>query len=261
MRGGWLSLSCIPALIVPLFLSSRLHAAPDDVRAAIYEDLRVTTFMGAGFQFQEQRDRDVYQRTRSMSMQGEWAPVSWFSMYLRVPYTELTRTDQDRSFYWDHIRAGLKFQAGNDTIGFVGGLFGDLARGHNKVGDVPANYGTLEPYAGVYLEKNLFYITGAVRWNTETNPQFLEGVGENFRRTWLGEVSMGLRLRPVTFMLDARYHETYDPRDAIKKYLEVGPGIDWAVADGVHLTAAGVFYTASESKNRGAVLSLRKFID
>lgn len=259
MKGKTLLLSfCTLMTVAP----GALFARSDDVNALLYDEVRVQRQIGAGFNFQERREEDdVYQRTRQISLVGEWAFVPWFSLYLKVPYADLVRTDRAKVDYWEHIRLGLKFEGGWQKFGFVGGLYGDLSRGHNKVGDVAHDIGYLEPYAGMYLDLDIFYMTGAVRWNTETNPKLREEDDQEFRRRWFYDLSLGLRLRPVTLSVDLRYHNRYDPDDQIKKYLEIAPGLDWHIGSGFHLGVAGIFYTASESKNRGALISFRKFID
>lgn len=243
-------------------LPDSLSARSNDVYALLFDEIRVQQQIGFGFQFQERREEDnVYQRTRQIALSGEWAPVSWFSIFLKVPYADLVHTDRGKVDYWEHIRLGLKFEGGWQRFGFVGGVNGDRARGHNKVGDVPADIGYVEPYAGMYLDFDLFYLTTAVRWNSETNTRFREEDDQEFRRQWLYDMSLGLRLRPVTLSVDLRYHNRYDPEDALKKYLEVAPGLDWHIGSGFHVSVAGIFYTASESKNRGAMIAFRKFID
>lgn len=239
-----------------------LSARSDHVYSLLFDEIRVQQQVGAGFAFHERReDDDVYQKTRQVYVAGEWAVVPWFSVYLKVPYADIVGTDRGKVDYWDHIRVGLKWEASWQTFGFVGGLYGDFARGHNKVGDVAHDIGYLEPYAGLFWDIDRFYVTTAIRWKTETNPKFREGANEDFRRRWFYDLSAGIRFQPFTLSLDLRYHHLYDPENQRKKYLEMAPGLTWHLGSGFHISAAAVFYTASESKNHGALISFRKFID
>lgn len=231
------------------------------VHSALFEDLAVQSWIGTSLQGTESRRVDVYERTRTLSAQGEWAFRPWISVYLRVPYSEIVHTDRARAVYWDHVRGGLKLQMGNDSVGALGGVFGDVARGHNHAGDVPANYGYIEPYVGLYLRNDRLFLQSAIRWNTETTGRFIEEPGESFRRSWLGDLSLGLRVRSVTLLVDARYHQVYDPMDEREKYVEGGPGVDLEFGRGMHLTLAAVFSTRHEAKGRGAIIGFRKFID
>lgn len=248
-------------LVFASALTGGLMAEEGAVQSALFEDLRVQSWIGASFQGTESRTVDVYERTRTASAQGEWAFRPWVSVYLRIPYSEMVHTDRARSAYWDHVRGGLKLQVGNSSVGALGGVFGDVARGHNHAGDVPANYGYLEPYAGLYLRNDRLFLQSAVRWNTQTTSRFIEEPGENFRRSWLGDLSLGVRFRPVTLLVDARYHEVYDPVDVREKYVEGGPGVDLELGHGMHVTLAAVFSTRREAKGRGAIIGFRKFID
>jgi len=262
MSSAWIQIHSTAFLIIAALLPANLMARSQNVNAFLYDEVRVQRQVGIGISQHERREDDnVYQKARQISLSGEWSFTDWFSLYLKVPYSDLTRTDSGKVDYFDHIRIGTKFEGGWQHFGFVGGLYGDLARGHEKAGDVPHNYGYLEPYGGMYVDFDWFYATGAIRWNTETNPKFREVGEEDFRRRWFYDVSLGFRIYSFTLGADVRYHNLYDPYDQIKKFLEISPGVDWHIGQGFHVSLAGIFYTASESKNKGIAFAFRKFID
>lgn len=247
--------------ILAFTCSGSLLAESGSVHSFLFEDLRVQSWAGVAVEGKEHRSTGVYERTRTLSAQGEWSIQPWISVYLAIPYSDIVHTNRDPANYWDHVRGGLKLQAGTQSAGLLAGVFADAARGHNHVGDVPANYGYIEPYAGFYLQGDRIFLQSAIRWNTETTARFIEEPGENFRRSWLGDVSLGLRAHPITLMIDARYIEVYDPVAAREKYAEGGPGVDLELGPGMHLTLATFFSSRHEAKGRGALIGFRKFID
>ena len=232
-----------------------LGAKPATVEPLTVQGLDTASRIALGFHFSELDRADTYERERSLYLYGEYAPVKYFSVYGTVPYVERTVTDADRRRYLDHIEAGARFAPSWGPLTFSAGMTIRFSRGTEQ-GDVKKDVGYLQPYAGLLLNLDWFYIQGSVMWSSQTNPRFIEDVEQQFDRHMIYDLAFGFRMGAFDLALENRYDQLYDPAERRRVHWLLGPSVRWNVTDAFSMSL-GVPYAIRQERDEDFQIHLR----
>ena len=221
-----------------LLLPSALMARkPATVEPLTTQGLDVASRVHLGLHFSELDRHKYYERERSIYLSGEWAATSYFSIYGTVPYVERTVTDADRRRYLDHLEAGFRLAPSFGPLVTTFGTTIRFSRGTDQ-GDMKKDVGYLQPYAGVLLNLDWFYIQGSIMWSTQTNPRFIEDVEQEFDRSVIYDLAFGFRIGSLDLSLENRYDHRYDPDERKRVHWLLGPTVRWNVTDRFSMSLA-----------------------
>ncbi|MCB1168755.1 MAG: hypothetical protein KDK25_00390 [Leptospiraceae bacterium] len=226
-------------LSLSFFASSSLllARAPSTVEPLTVQTLDVASRVHLGFHFSELDRHKYYERERSVYVSGEWAPTSYFSLYGTVPYVERTITDADKRRYLDHIEAGFRLAPSFGPLTTTLGTTIRFSRGTAQ-GDVPKDIGYIQPYLGLLLNLDWFYVQGSITWSTQTNPRFIEDVDQEFDRHLIYDLALGFRIGSLDLSLENRYDQLYDPEERRRVHWLLGPTVRWNVTEAFSMSLA-----------------------
>tara|TARA_B100001939_G_scaffold344845_1_gene360191 strand:- start:60615 stop:61415 length:801 start_codon:yes stop_codon:yes gene_type:complete len=233
----WNSPFILPVLALvlwPGFLDARNSKT---VEPLITQGLDVASRVHLGFQFSELDQHKYYERERSLYLSGEWAATNYFSVYGTVPYVERTVTDADRRRYLDHLEAGARLAPSFGPLTTTLGMTIRFSRGTNQ-GDVKKDVGYIQPYAGLLLNLDWFFLQGSIMWSTQSNPRFIEDVDQQFDRSVIYDLAMGFRMGSWDLSLENRYDHRYDPDERKRVHWLLGPAIRWNATERFSMSLA-----------------------
>lgn len=244
---GFPLLWLIAAFSLFCLLPPSVVAAPGTVEPLTAQALDVSSRLHLGFRFSELDRHKYYERERSLYLSGEWAPTGYFSIYGTVPYVERTVTDTERRRYLDHLEAGFRLAPRFGPLITTFGTTVRFSRGTDQ-GDVKKDVGYLEPYLGVLLNLDWFFVQASITWSTQTNPRFIEDVEQEFDRHLFYDLALGFRLGSVDLFLENRYDQLYDPDERRRVFWILGPTVRWNVTDSFSMSL-GVPYAIRQERD------------
>ncbi len=241
-----------------IFFSSLIYA-DNDYDHIYLEEQNLSNRVGFKYNYKENLTSNIPVKEQQFSIYGEYQILSFYSVYLKIPYTIRWSEGSENRKYIDHIRIDNKFLINSNSLKYTFGLGIELPRNHNKAGDVAKNIGYLEPYVGVMYKFNPFLMKFSVRWNTQTNTKFKEQYGEQFQRKWVYNLSFGYIPSDSSwkFWLEAQYQYIYDPVENKKKLYVIGPSLSYSFSK-FDVAIIYLFPSKENQYNKQLILQLQQ---
>ncbi|MFN3605379.1 MAG: hypothetical protein ACK4UJ_11790 [Leptonema sp. (in: bacteria)] len=218
------------------------------------------TRVGSTYFYKENFSSSISRKEQTLLIFGEYTFRNIYSIYLGIPYTFKWTENSDTRKYLDFIRIINKFQFYWSPFYFYTGLLLDLPRKHNQAGDVPKDFGYIEPYMGISYKKNSFSIKFSAHWNTQTNTKFKEEKNQEFVRRWFLNLSMGYFFRNWLFWIESQYQQIYDPKALKNNYFLYGPAFGYKT-NHFEISLVYLIYPKDFLYDKEIGFQLQKFID
>ncbi|MCB1308759.1 MAG: hypothetical protein KDK30_11290 [Leptospiraceae bacterium] len=186
---------------------------------------------GIGFRNTQLTRHEYFERYQTLYAFGEYAIYESWSVYGQLPYSRKWVTDSDRREHIDNPIIGTRFGYRFNGWMPAAGLAVEIPAGDEDAGIGSKELGSLEPYLGIRFGSEWFFISGAVRYNAETNKKFREEEEQEFARTWKAELAVAFRLGNWDLMLEYLYRYRTDPEERRFSSGLIAPGVNYRILD------------------------------
>lgn len=212
----------------PASAQETYFAVPDGI--AMNRILPAIRF-GAEYKSSDLDQHKYYARTQTVDAYGEFAFNENVSIAGYLPWTRKKETNIKSHTRFDNLGLGVHGALPGSTFIPVAGLDLTLPTGSEKVGIGSKRIFNIEPYAGLAFHDGIFSITGLAKYNTQSNRRFREDPEkqDDFERTWLANVGLGLNFEVTDLLLEYQYRYTYDPDPKRKSIHTIAPGLNLKV--------------------------------